>query len=334
MSSEVSHMQVGTHHVVRRAVRPGSESGQVLVLWAFALVAFCGLIGMTVDIGQVVWRKTDMQKAADAAALAASQDLNGTASGASTAIATADAWLVKNGYASASCRPNCASVPSPYDTITVDLSTTVSYFFLPVVGVNSGTPSVSARAMGTPGAVATGYAWSSPSVAPFTIWGGSRQTEVNPGDHSCALHVCIGKSYTFLDTGWMAASGEPTAPDWTASGSNNFKGDVDHGAGAPVNNVGDFVSGGGLGSVTAPSDGEILVIPIVDKASGGSNARTFHIAAWAVVRVDTGCRKQHCSGTVLDPSTTTPPDGFVTTGSVQPPSSLAYKSPPVGKLID
>ena len=125
----------------------------------------------------------------------------------------------------------------------------------------------------------------------------------------------------------MGASGNPKAPDWTASGSNNFKGDVNHGAGAPANEIGDFFSDGGNGSAVTPVVGSILVIPVVNTASNGSNSRQFHIVAWVVIKVDAGCNKggnQPCSGTVQAPATTTPPPGYDGNGSVQPPSTLTY----------
>jgi len=187
----------------------------------------------------------------------------------------------------------------------------------------------SAKAMGRPVTV-TGYTWA--NTAPFIIWGGTRQSEVHTGDQSCALHSCVGRSYTFMDTGWMTASGTPKAPDWTSADSNNFKGDVDHGNGAPVNQVGETFSVGGLGSVFVPIVGTIIVIPIVDRAAGNSSLRSFRVAAWAIVRVDPGCNKNHCSGTILNPAATAPPSGWVGGGSTSPPASLTYSGRQAGLI--
>lgn len=300
-----------------------SEHGQALILFAAGLVAFLGLVGMSVDIGNVAYTKASLQNAADAAALAGSQNLDGTASAVAAAKASADDYLVKNGLSSATCRPNCATVNSAYDTVTVSLAKQVDYMFLKFVGLSHATPDATAAAKVYTKTV-TGYDIN--QTAPFIIWGGTRATEVHPGDSDCPYHTCVGQSYTFLDTGWMGASGNPTAPDWTASGSNNFKGDVNHGEGADIVQVGDsrtVTSNGGLGSVTPPAVGSIIVLPIMNKASGGSSGRTFTIAAWVRVEVAAGCRKQHCEGTVLGPGT--PPPGMTTstTGSTPPPATLS-----------
>jgi len=91
-----------------------------------------------------------------------------------------------------------------------------------------------------------------------------------------------------------------------------------------VSHVGETLSVGGAGDVVVPQPGEILVIPIVDNAGGNSDMRTFHIAAWVVIKVDLGCDKNHCSGTILNPKTTPPPSGWVGGGSVEAPPTLTY----------
>lgn len=55
---------------------PGEhESGQSLVLFAAGLIVFLGLVAMSVDVGRLVWARTQVQAAVDAAALAAAQSL-------------------------------------------------------------------------------------------------------------------------------------------------------------------------------------------------------------------------------------------------------------------
>ncbi len=305
----------------------------MLLLFAAGLVAFCALVGMSIDVGHVVFTRTDLQKGADGAALAGAQDLDGTSASVATAVATADQYLVANGLGSAPCRPNCATVNGTFNTITVTVSQQVNYSFLKVVGLSSSVQSATAVSRMYTKTV-TGYDWS--VVAPFAIWGGSRSKEVHPGDDStnCPMHVCANQSYTFMDTGWMSANGGPTAPDWTANGSNNFKGDINHGEGAPIVQVGDSFtssSNGGLGSVTPPAVGSTLMIPVMSNASGNANSRTFTIGEWVKVKVDPGCSKQHCSGTVVPNSMA--PAGAVTTGSQQPPSSNTTQFLTYGGLI-
>lgn len=286
-------------------------------MFAFGLVAFCGLVGMSIDVGQLVYARTDVQKIADAAALAGSQDLP-----ASTVNATnsANTYAGKNGASTTTVAFGAGN-----STITVNATRYVNYTFLKVLGLNGHDVSASATAKATVVKI-TGYQWN--AVAPFVIWGGAQQKPVN-ADKNCPFHTCVGKSYTFWSNQWMHDSGTPIAPDWTAADSNNFKGDVNHGAGAPSNEIGDFFSDGGNGSAVAPADGSIIVVPVVDKAKDGSNLRQFHIAAWVVIKVDVGCVKggnKPCTGTVLSPATTTPPPGYDGTGSVPPPGGLDYTS--------
>ncbi len=304
--------------LLRRALRKlgngtaSRQDGQVLTLFAAGLVGLCGFVGLSIDVGQLVYTASDVQKIADAAALAGAQDLPNT----SNATSAATTYAAENGTAALDI-----TFTNSHHTIEVEASRYVEYTFLKVIGLGGRTISRSATVVAQ-NQVITGYTLA--NTAPFIIWGGSRQTEVNPGDQHCALHTCVGKSYTFLDSNWMNASGKPKMPDWNSSDSNNFKGDINHGDGAEVNHVGETMSVGGLGSVDVPAVGTILVIPVVDKAGGNSNMRTFHIAAWVQVQVQPGCTKNGCKGKVLDPNTTSPSPGWVGGGSVASPPSLTY----------
>ena len=65
-------------HILRAVASPvmrlrGADGGQVLVVFALGTVAFGGMVGMTVDVGRLVFAKVDLQKLADAAALAGAQ---------------------------------------------------------------------------------------------------------------------------------------------------------------------------------------------------------------------------------------------------------------------
>jgi Flp pilus assembly protein TadG len=293
------------------------ERGQVIVLFAAALVVLCGFVGMSIDVGQLVFTKSDVQKIADASALAGSQDLPASTTNATT---SANEYAAKNGAST-----TAISFGDSNTTITVKATRHVEFTFLKVLGFDGSDVSASATAKATKITV-TGYNWN--DVAPFVIWGGAQKNPVH-ADKTCSYHTCVGKSYTFWSNQWLKDSGTPIAPDWTAADSNNFKGDVDHGGGVPSNQIGDFFSDGGNGSAVAPLPGEIIVIPVVDQASYGSSSRQFHIVAWVVIRVDPGCDKggnQPCKGTVLSPATTTPPNGYVGGGSEQPPDDLSYTS--------
>lgn len=297
-------------NVCRLAFR-AREEGQVLALFAAGIVGFCGLVGMSIDIGKVVFTGTDLQKIADASALAAAQDLPSTA----TALTTANSFGAQNGSATLTTEFADSNM-----TVKVTAQRKVDYTFLRVVGLQGMTVKRSATAHSTYQTI-TGYSWD--VIAPFIIWGGSRERPV-AADRNCPFQVCVGKAYSFLDNQWMRESGQPSVPDWTASDSNNFKGDIHHGQGNPVNHIGETFSEGGLGAVEPPPVGSLIVIPIVDRASGNSNERHFRIAAWAVVKVAPGCTKQGCKG-IVQGTSVTPPKGWATGGNVQPPPELAYK---------
>lgn len=120
----------------------GRESGQVLVMFAAALVALCGLVGMSVDIGQLVFTKSDLQKVADAAALAGSQDLPN----ATTANITAQKYVITNASsATSSVAQVTASSGSTNDTIRVTATRQVKFTFLRVIGLTGSNVSASAK---------------------------------------------------------------------------------------------------------------------------------------------------------------------------------------------
>lgn len=61
--------------LIRRLRHLQKEDGQALVLFAAGLAGMMGVVGMSVDVGRVVWARTQIQSAVDAAALAAAQDM-------------------------------------------------------------------------------------------------------------------------------------------------------------------------------------------------------------------------------------------------------------------
>src|SRR5690349_25026251 len=99
-----------------------TETGQALVLFAVGLVAFCGLVGMSVDIGKMVFTRTDVQKIADASALAGAQDLPGSTANATT---SANSYATKNGASS-----NTVTFGSGNTTIKVKATRHIEYMFL------------------------------------------------------------------------------------------------------------------------------------------------------------------------------------------------------------
>lgn len=104
------------------------ERGQVLVLFAAGLVTFAALLGLAVDVGQVVHTRTDLQKTADAAALAAAQDLPDQ----DAANATAMDYVARNGPDDVTANIQFTQGSS---AVTVQVEREVEYIFIRLVGL-------------------------------------------------------------------------------------------------------------------------------------------------------------------------------------------------------
>jgi hypothetical protein len=99
----------------RPDVRRG-ERGQVLVVFALALVAIVAMTGLVIDGGDTFVRRRDQQNVADQAAMAAGY---GYANGGSTSAATSAAWntAAANGYQNLA---NGTSVQVDFDALGVN----------------------------------------------------------------------------------------------------------------------------------------------------------------------------------------------------------------------
>lgn len=79
-------------YVRRQAFRPpGHEDGAIAIMAAGALLLLCAFCGLALDLSRVYNRKMEMQSAADAAALAAAIELDGTKAGITRAAQKANA---------------------------------------------------------------------------------------------------------------------------------------------------------------------------------------------------------------------------------------------------
>ncbi len=115
------------------------ERGQALILFAVGLVAFCGLVGMSIDIGQLVYTRTDLQKMADAAAFAGAQDLTNTTAAEQSALA----YIAANGSGTATV--TFSQTYGPNDTIEVEAKRQVNYTFLRALGLTGDEVSAKAK---------------------------------------------------------------------------------------------------------------------------------------------------------------------------------------------
>jgi Flp pilus assembly protein TadG len=74
------------------------KRGVVAIMFGLVLVVLFGFLGLALDLGSTYNLKTELQNAADAAALAGAKDLNGTTTGINNAVASAKALAASNKY--------------------------------------------------------------------------------------------------------------------------------------------------------------------------------------------------------------------------------------------
>jgi Flp pilus assembly protein TadG len=80
---------------IKQGFRP-RQRGAVAIMVGFLIVALIGFLGIVLDLGNLYVRKTELQNAADAAALAGARQLNGSAEGIDRAVASAIALAAEN----------------------------------------------------------------------------------------------------------------------------------------------------------------------------------------------------------------------------------------------
>ena len=128
-----------SHRTMTRLHR--DDSGAVLMVVAVTLLVLIGMLVLTVDLGRMIAVKREMVAGTDAAALAAAQQC-AIGNDYATANAAADTVLAANkssatvvGDISA---PNCGLPPDEPQTVTVQSTVNVEYFFAGIFGFNSG----------------------------------------------------------------------------------------------------------------------------------------------------------------------------------------------------
>ena len=72
------------------------QRGAIAIMFALSLVVLFACMGIALDLGRLYVVRTELQNAADAAALAGAKDLNQTLAGVTQAVATADAVAGQN----------------------------------------------------------------------------------------------------------------------------------------------------------------------------------------------------------------------------------------------
>lgn len=151
-----------SHAFIGRAVRRQSrhERGQVAFLVAALLTVFGGMTAVAIDLGSYMAERRDLQNAADAIALAASQDLPAV----SAAQASANTWATNNDIDLGSMNVTITQQDLPAEPnpkVRIELETDHEFIFARLIGINSAEINVNAAAVRTSPGGSTGLApWS------------------------------------------------------------------------------------------------------------------------------------------------------------------------------
>lgn len=191
------------------------ERGQILVIFALALIVIIGMVGLILDTGSAFAQRRGEQNAADLASLAgANAYMNTTGSVAvRTAAATtaAIAAATRNGYTNG---VNGASVPTPTVTLLqsgarVRVSVTAAHpnAFARVFGQNSWNVSVEAAAVTGTIDTGTGAAPWTMSMLAFNSDGTPKYDATHQQDFGC--HGCGNLDYpnSAIDIAWTDFNG-------------------------------------------------------------------------------------------------------------------------------
>ena len=125
------------------------EDGQALVLVALMMVVLIGFAAIAVDIGMVTWQKSNLQNAADAAALAGAMDLPNKTSAEDSALDLAGKNGIKATKIGIKKEGDTIQITTPYkgnsEVIEVICTRNVQYSFARILGLTD--TDVTARAV-------------------------------------------------------------------------------------------------------------------------------------------------------------------------------------------
>jgi Flp pilus assembly protein TadG len=210
----------------RLAVLAAEEHGVAMVIYTLALIPMLGMVALTVDMGVEFARKSQMQAAADAAALAAASALGTENSVTLTEARTrAKAVAAANGYPITDANISITESSEDNDTVTITFSHTDNLFFARVLGFNTASPSVTARArVGAVGGMGGG-------VVPFGVDQGS----MPPGGFVVGQQYCL-KLDANGPCGGVALQGNFRALniDLGDQGAQAYRDDLVNGADTPL----------------------------------------------------------------------------------------------------
>ena len=252
-----------------------SQRGQVFALTAIALVGICGIAGFAIDTSTWFRAHRAQQAIADAAALAAADDLP-----ASTSQATADAssYASKNGGSVSSV--TYSTTYTADDTVTVKTTASAPPIFLKVLGIGSAQVGATAKATAVPlgsayGAAPLAIYYTQPELAGpgcpcYGVSTTLNYNKVGPGGFEIInIDGSSGGSGQTILAGWIS-NGCSCSTDtpvwlWGDSGAKYNSSEVNNALSAKI--------------------GKILLFPVYDQtAAGGSNMK-YHVIAFVGFKV-------------------------------------------------
>jgi len=147
--SPLASLQEGTMKRTSNESRR-AENGQVLVIVAIGMAVLLGFVGLAIDVGMLYTTRRQMQTAADAAAIAGANALQGSSSDlyqqAAQAVAKLNGFVdATNGVSVTIGPPASPPNPSTGQYVEADISQDVPTYFLRALGYS--TMKVSARAI-------------------------------------------------------------------------------------------------------------------------------------------------------------------------------------------
>lgn len=253
-----------------------AQRGQVFALTAVGVVGVCGVAGFAIDTGTWFRAHRAQQAIADAAALAAADNLP-----VNTAQATVDAqtYASKNA-AGAPVNVSYSTTYTANDTVTVRTTASAPSFFLKVLGV--GTKQVGATATAVAKPLGTAY-----GAAPFAIY--YTQPELSgPGCPCFGVQTTLnynkvgpgGFEIINID-GSSGGSGQTILSNWILNGCSCS-------TATPVwlwNDAGAKFNSSEVNSALSQRIGRILLFPVYDQTRLGGTNMQYHVIAFVGFKI-------------------------------------------------
>jgi hypothetical protein len=195
------------------------------------MVVILGMAAMAIDVGMFLQERRDLQNAADAAALAAAQELPFSPA---DAVSDATTWAENNGIGSGELEG--VTVTTTYqtdDTVTVQVKRDVPWLFARVLGRGSDTIRADASArVGSPETAS--------NVMPFSLLEDDKE----------ALEAMYGDTVVVkVSAGGQVSPGNFSLLDFGVPGKTDLRESITDGGDVTIGGLQDVLTGGSIGHV-------------------------------------------------------------------------------------